>query len=184
MSDPTVKIREWNGDSTKTDKTNGSIVFRSVDTPTVDSSAELNIPSGSNVKTYSWEKWVRLYIDTGTAAQRLSNLKFYTDGGRSFNNQVFVFGPQSADITQTFRSTSQLLTSNNPPQGGSGSKTMTTVFVYTSNGAYSLSSAAETFSGTATDIGNFLVMCMRVDSSASSGLLSSETFSFSYDSLE
>ena len=184
MSDPTVKIREWNGDSVKTDKTGGSIIFRSADTTTVDLSAALNVPSGAGAKNYSWEKWVRLYIDTGTAAQRLSNLKFYTDGGRSFSNQVFLFGPQSSDVTQTFRSSSQLLTSNNPPQGGSGSKTMTTIFVYTAAGPYSLSSAAETFSGTAADMGNFLVMCMRVDSSASAGVLPSELFTFSYDSLE
>ena len=132
MGTPIIQIMEWNGNSSKTDKSASTVRFKSVDSPAVDSSNPLTIPGAG--RTYSFEKWLRLRVGSGDLAEQLSNLKFYTDGGNSFGGNVFLFGHQSADFTSDFRSACAPSTNNNPPNAGSGSKTLTTVFSYTAAG--------------------------------------------------
>jgi hypothetical protein len=178
----TVVINEWNGNSTKTDKTSSTVRFKSADNATVDTNNPLSIPAAG--QTYSYEKWLRLAI-TGTGpSQRINNLKFYTDGSNGYDSGsgfVKLWGETQA--SGAFRSSAAPDTANSIPLAGSGSKTMTNSFSYTSGGALSLSSAAETFSGTGVDIGGFVVLVMEVEPSATQGTLTAETGTFSYDEI-
>ena len=85
--------------------------------------------------------------------------------------------------TGAFRSAEQAVSSNAVPIGGSGSITMTNAFAFTAAGAVSLSSAAETFSASSTDIGRFAVLVMTISAAASQGTLTAETGTFSYDEV-
>ncbi len=178
MASPIISVMEHNGNAVQTDKTSSIIRFKQADDAAVNTADPLSIPTVGN-RLYSYEKWLRLRIGVGSPAQQLSNIRFYTDGSNSFGGNAFLFGEDSA--SHTFRSASQLNASNNPPQGGSGSRTMTTVFRLTANAALSLTSAAETYSGTSTDIGRFVVLVMRVDPGITPGTLPVETLSFGYD---
>ena len=179
MGTPIISIMEWNGDSAKTDKTSSTIRFKNADNATVDSNNPLPIPGAG--RFYSFEKWLRLRVGSGDKAEQLANLKFYTDGTNSFGGNVFLLGHQAADFTYDFRSACAPSTNNTPARGGSGSLSFTSVMFYTAAGGYSLSSAAETFSGSSTDIGRFVVLVMKVDPGATPGTLTAETLSFSYD---
>lgn len=187
MATATVQVMEWNGNSVKTDQTSGTITFQAIDSASPVLSSAISIPTTTGVTQYSYEKWLRLRIASGTAAAKLTNLKFYTDGGNSFNNNgnaVFCYTHEASHFTSDFRSATQNVTTGTPtlnPVGGSGSKTMTTIFSYTAAGAYSLSTAAETFSGSAADIGRFLVMIMRADATAIPGYTLTDTLNLSYD---
>lgn len=178
----TVVINEWNGNSSKTDKTSGTVRFKGADNATVDTNDPLTIPTSN--RTYSFEKWLRLAITGTPPSQRINNLKFYTDGANGFDSAsgfVDLWGEVGA--SGTFRSAAAAATANATPLGGSGSKTMTNSFTYTSGGALSLSSAAETFSGSGVDIGLFTVLVMGVEPSATQGTLTAETGTWSYDEI-
>lgn len=174
----TVVINEWNGNSSKTDKTGSTVRFKTADNATVDTNNPITIPTSA--QTHSFEKWLRLAI-TGTApSQRINNLKFYTDGSNGFGTGITMYGEVAP--SGSFRSAAQAVT-NGQPLGGSGSITMTNAFAYTAAGAISLSSAAETFSGSSVDIGRFAVLVMTVSAAASQGTLTAETGTFSYDEV-
>lgn len=178
----TVVINEWNGNSTKTDKTSSTVRFKSADNATVDTNNPLSIPAAG--QTYSYEKWLRMAITGTPPSQRVNNLKFYTDGGNGFDSgSGFVKLWAEVQASGAFRSTAPAVTSSAIPLGGSGSKTMTNSFVYTANGALSLSTAAETFSGSGVDIGGFVVLVLEVEPSATQGTLTAETGTFSYDEI-
>ena len=175
----TVIINEWNGNSSKTDKTGSTVRFKTADNATVDTNNPITIPTSG--QTHSYEKWLELAI-TGTApSQRINNLKFYTDGGNGFGTGITMYG--EVNPTGSFRSAAQAASGNAVPLGGSGSITMTNAFAYTAAGAFALSSAAETFSGSTTNIGRFVVLVMTVSAAASQGTLTAETGTFSYDEV-
>jgi hypothetical protein len=178
----TVVINEWNGNSTKTDKTSSTVRFKSADNATVDTNNPLSIPASG--QTYSYEKWLRLAITGTPPSQRINNLKFYTDGSNGYDSGsgfVKLWGEVAA--SGAFRSAEAAVAANSIPLGGSGSLTMTNAFTYTANGALSLSSAAETFSGSGVDIGLFVVAVMEIEPSATQGTLTAETGTFSYDEI-
>ena len=175
----TVVINEWNGNSTKTDKTGSTVRFKTADNATVDTNNPITIPTSG--QTHSFEKWLRLAITGTQPSQRLNNLKFYTDGSNGFGAGVTMY--TEVNPTGSFRSAAQAVSSNAVPLGGSGSITMTNAFAYTAAGAVSLSSAAETFSASSTDIGRFAVLVMTISAAASQGTLTAETGTFSYDEV-
>jgi hypothetical protein len=174
-----VVVNEWNGNSVKTDKTGSTSRFKTADNATVDTSNPITIPTSG--QAYSYEKWMRLAL-TGTApSQRINNLKFYLDGANGYGTGVTLWGEVNG--SGTFRSAALPVSSLTVPMGGSGSITMTNAFVYTANGALSLSSAAETFSGSSIDTGRFVVLALQAASTASQGTLTAETGTFSYDEV-
>lgn len=174
-----VVVNEWNGNSTKTDKTGGTVRFKTADNATVDTNAPITIPTSA--QTHSYEKWLELQITGTPPSQRINNLKFYTDGSSGYGAGVSLYAEVAA--TGTFRSAAQAASANAVPLGGSGSKTMTSAFSYISGAALSLSTAAETFSGSTTDIGRFVVLVLTVSAAASQGTLTAETGTFSYDEV-
>jgi hypothetical protein len=178
----TVIIQEWNGNSTKTDKTSSTVRFKSADNATVDTNNPLSIPASG--QTYSYEKWLRLAITGTPPSQRINNLKFYTDGSNGYDSgSGFVKLWGEVEGAGAFRSAEAAVAANSIPLGGSGSVTMTNAFTYTANGALSLSTGAETFSGSGVDIGQFVVLVMEIEPSATQGTLTAETGTFSYDEI-
>ncbi len=175
----TVVINEWNGNSTKTDKTGGTVRFKTADSATVDTNNPITIPTSA--QTHSYEKWLELQITGTPPSQRINNLKFYTDGSNGYGTGVTLYGEVSG--SNTFRSAAQAATANAVPLGGSGSRTMTSAFAYVSGSPLSLSSSAETFSGSTTDIGRYVVLVLTVSAAASQGTLTAETGTFSYDEV-
>src|SRR5688572_12487015 len=132
----TVVINEWNGNSTKTDKTSSTVRFKSADNATVDTNNPLSITASN--QTYSYEKWLRLAITGTPPSQRINNLKFYTDGGNGYDSgSGFEKLWGEVEGAGAFRSAAAPVTSNSIPLGGSGSVTMTNAFTYTSAGALS-----------------------------------------------
>jgi len=157
----TVLIREKNTVSeTPTDKTSGTIRFKNADNATVDSNDRMVIPATG--QDYSYEKWLQLNV-TGTFTD-LTNLKFYTDGANGFGTGVKLWAKTEATFTT--------------PAEATATAGYTDAFTYTSGSALSLGSGPYTATG---DIGNYLVMMLEVESTASPGTLSAETLTFSYD---
>jgi len=164
----TVDIREWNGSTgspTKTVKTSGEVRFKNADDANVDLNDPMVIPASGTV--YSYHKWLRLYIGATGPNQQITNLRFYTDGANGMGTGVTV----SVKANSTYGGPTY-----SAPDG-----TFADMFSYTS--ASPLSLGAGPYSGTNTDIGNFVEAVLGVASTASPGLTPSETVTFQYDEI-
>jgi hypothetical protein len=167
----TVTIQEWNGASgaqVATDKTSGSIRFKAADSSAVDLNDPLVRPTSGFVRSY--EKWLRLRIGATGPDGQITNLQAYTDGANGLGTGRSMF----------FRTTNpaSYATPAVPADDSAG----TSAFTYTTGARKSLSVAnAAPYTGTNTDIGDYLVAWYRVDSTASPGVGASETISISYD---
>lgn len=160
----TVQIIEKNGAGpTTTDKTSGTVRFKTADNATVDTLDPINIPAaGTN---YSYEKWLRLNV-TVAPNTNISNLKFYTDGGNGLGTGVGLFA--------------KAVTTYTTPALGTSTTGYTDAFTYTSGSALSL--GAGPFTGTG-EKGDHSVLLMTVADTASPGQTPSETITFSYDEI-
>ncbi len=180
-----VIIEEWNGtggSETRTDKTSGTIRFKNADNATADLSNPLVVPGSG--QEYSYEKWVRLAIEGGAFTQ-VDNLQVYTDGANNFGAGIKVWQALAgAYMTPVIPNES-----NDPPQSpaaGSPQEDMADLFALTSGSPGDLD-AIDT--GPFTDgspleaIGDWIVMVMEVETSASNGVLTAETLTFSYDEI-
>lgn len=159
----TVLIREKNGaGETATDKTSGTVRFKNADNATVDLVDPMVVPtSGSD---FSFEKWLRMNF-TGTFTQ-VSNLKFYTDGSSGFGTGVNTWAKAVASYATPAEATATTGYAN--------------AFTYTSGSPLSLGAGPYTATG---DNGSYLVSMLEVASTASQGLLTSETFTFAWDEI-
>ncbi|MFQ5954718.1 MAG: hypothetical protein ACE5JZ_06625 [Kiloniellales bacterium] len=180
-----VIIEEWNGtggSETRTDKTSGTIRFKNADNATVDLINPLVVPGSG--QEYSFEKWVRLAIAGGSFTQ-VDNLQVYTDGANNFGTGIKAWYA----IAGTYMTPVIPNESNDPPQSpaaGSPQENMADLFGLTSGapgdldannpGPYTDGSPQET-------IGDFIVMVMEVETTASNGVLTAETLTFSYDEI-
>jgi hypothetical protein len=160
----TVQILEKNGAGpTTTDKTSGTVRFKTADNATVDTSDPINIPAaGTN---YSYEKWLILNV-TVAPDTNISNLKFYTDGGNGLGTGVGLYA--------------KAVTSYSTPALGTSTAGYTDAFTYTSGSALSLGAGPYTSTG---EKGDHAVLLMTVGDTASPGQTSSETITFSYDEI-
>lgn len=162
----TVDIIEKNGaGGTATTKTSSTVRFKNADNATVDSNNPMVIPTGA--ADYSYEKWLRLKIGATPPADKINNLKFYTDGSNGFGTGISVYGRAVAAYST--------------PAEVSTVSGLTNIFTYTANGALSLS--AGDYSGSGTEIGSHVVLTMVVESTATVGALTAETVTFSYDEI-
>lgn len=173
-----VKVYEKNGSGeTATDKTSGTVRLKKADNATVDLNDPLVVPTSGY--DYSYEKWLRLNIASGTFTQ-ISNLRAYTDGTSNFGTgATLYFAVDSAYSTPVIPSTS-----NNPPQHDSVA--MTSAFNYTSASPIDLDAInTGPFDSTSLpkDIGDYLVAVMSIASTATQGLLTSESVVFSWDEI-
>ena len=170
----TVQIREKNGAEVPTDKTAGTIRMKAADDATVDANNPLVIPAtGQN---YSYEKWLRLYIGATGPDTNITNPKFYTDGTNSFgpNIKLWVSG-QLAYITPISPSTA-----NDPPLINTVAGT--DAFSYSSGAPLALDvNNAGPYTGTLTDIADYLVVVMEAEAGATQGALAAEVMTFVYD---
>lgn len=157
----TVLIREKNGvGETATDKTSGTIRFKTADDATVDANNRITIPGAGSA--WSYQKWLRLNVSVAPDTD-LQNLEFYTDG------TLFATGVTLWAKAEVSYATPALETA---------STGYTDASTYTSGSALSLGAGPHTGTG---DKGSYLRLALEVASTASPGTLTAETLTFAYD---
>lgn len=180
----TVHINEFNGAGrTKTQKTSGTIRFRNSDAATVDLNNPLVVPS--SLREYSYEKWLRLEVTAGTYTQ-ISNLRAYSDGGNGFGTGVKLwYGTAASYLTPSIPDEN-----NDPPEfsaGGSPQVAMSDFFGATSGSPIDLDALNTGPFGSGSpqfqEIGDYLVLVMEVETTASNGLLTAEGLTVGYDEI-
>lgn len=160
----TVLIVEKNGaPGTNTDKTSGSIRMKNADDATVDLNNPLTIVAATT--DYSYEKWLRLKITVAPSGQ-ITNLKFYTDGSSGYGTGVNLWA--------------KAVTAYATPAEGTSTVGYTTAFSYVSTAALTLSTATHTATG---EIGDHLVLLMTVADTATQGVKTAETITFTFDEI-
>jgi hypothetical protein len=180
-----VIIREWNGtkgSEAKTNKTSGTIRFKNADNATVDLNDPLVVPS--SLREYSYEKWIRLAIEGGAFTQ-VSNLRAYSDGANNFGTGVKLWYASAANY-DTPAIPDETLDPPQIPEAGSPQENMTDFFTKTSASPIdidALNPGPFTDGSPLEDIGDFLVMVMEAETTASQGVLTAETLTFAYDEI-
>lgn len=173
-----VQIRELNGaGETGTDKTSGTVRFKNADDATVDLNDPLVVPSSDT--EYSYEKWLRLYVASGTYTQ-ISNLRAYSDGSSGWASGVkgwyAVDGSYSTPVIPT--------QTNDPPQHDAVS--MTNLFSATSGSPIDMDATnTGPFDSSSLPkyIGDYLVLVAEVEIGTTQGLQSSETLTMAWDEI-
>lgn len=173
----TVAINEWNGTGAgvKTDKTSGTIRFKNAGNAVVDLNDPLVVPASG--QQYSFEKWLRLGITGGTFTQ-ITNVRAYTDGANGFGTGIKLWGESrpAYDGTNGPQKPSE---ASDPPVGDSG-LAMADAFAWTQAAPLSLGAGPFTAVG---DIGDFLLLVLEVEATATQGVLPAETLTFAYDEI-
>ena len=179
----TVQIHEWNTEASITDKTSGTVRFKNANDATADLNDPLIIPTSG--QEYSFEKWLRLVITDEGGFTQISNLQVYTDGANGFGTGVLAWYA----ITGVFITPVVPLETDDPPQtpaAGSPKEDMADLFGLTT-GARGDMDAINTgpFTGGSPQeyIGDWIVIVMEVNSTATQGVTPSETITFSYDEI-
>ncbi len=177
-----VAIMEHNGSGgTQTNKAGGSVRFKNADDATVDLVNPLVVPTSG--QEYSFEKWLRLAITGGTYVQ-IDNLQVYTDGSNGFGTGVKLWYALAGVFSQPVVPAEGV----DPPQSpaaGSPVENMADVFalVTGSRGNLDAINAGPFIGSPDLDIGDFIVLVMEVEATASNGVLAAETLTFSYDEI-
>lgn len=160
----TVQIIEKNGaGGTPTDKTSGQIRFKNADNATVDTANPMVKPAAGT--DYSFEKWLRLNVTGGTYTE-ITNIKAYMDGANGLGTGVTLYAKAVASYAT--------------PAEATGTAGYTDAFTYTSGSPLSLGAGPYSSTG---EKGDHLVMMLAVGTTASGGITSSETLTFSYDEI-
>lgn len=159
----TVQIVEKNGVAgTQTDKTSGTIRFKNADNSTVDTGNPMVKPGAGS--DWSFEKWLRFNVAGGTYTE-LTNVKAYTDGASAWTGVNLWW---------------KAVTTYATPAEGIASTGYADAFGYTSGAALTLGAGPFTSTG---EKGDHLVALMEVTSTASGGVLASETLTFAWDEI-
>lgn len=171
----TCNIREWNGASGSpayTNKDSGTVRFQAADRQNDDATNPLVIPTSN--RTYSFNKWLRFYIASGTFTN-ITNVQAYTDGANGYSTGVKLW----AATDSAYDTPAAPVNTNDPPQHDAVG--MTDAFSYTSGSPVTLGAGPYTTTG---DAGDFLVMVMEVETTATtSGSTGNETLTVSYDEV-
>lgn len=178
----TVVINRWTGSSggpTKTAITSGNTVANAVDSHQATAASSTNpirVPtSGAN---YSY--WIATRLSCSvTPSGTIDNIRWYTDGSNNFGTGVTCKGNDASSYIQATGTAGttgiQLTTGNYATLSGSP----VSVFTFTSGSPKSLSGSISNPS--TGDFGDFFVYQVEVDSTASPGVTSQETFTWLYD---
>jgi hypothetical protein len=169
----TVLIYEWNGTSgsqASTDKTSGTVRFKVADNSTVDANNPMVKPTAGSNRSY--QKYLRLHIGGTGPTGQITNPNFYTDGTNNFGTGISMY-----------------VKTTNPgsyatPAVPSDDSAGTDAFTYSSSAKKAINVAnADPYTGTNTDIADFVVLWMTLATtvSAPQNPTSSETITFSYD---
>lgn len=173
----TVQIQEWNGATagSGTDKTSGTVRFKMADNPTVDLVNPIPIPP-SGVQ-HSFVKFLRLIITGGTFDQ-ITDPRAYSDGANGFGTGVTCNYAVTDTYAQPVAAPSNAA---NPPEFEAVA--MTDFFGATSGSPIDLDPDADgPFTG-AGALGDFLVLCMTVASTAAAGVTPTEVVTFAFDEV-
>lgn len=156
----TVEIHEMTGASAGTDKTSGTVRFKSADEQSVDTTNRLQIPDSGWF--YSYHKQLRFYIEVAPSVD-ISNLQFYSDGSATWSSINLEYDKQASWGANACDNI-----------GG------TDVFTITSGSPGTLAASSATYATTGY-CGRFLRLQMSVHSTAAPGQLATERITFSYD---
>jgi len=156
----TVIVNQKNGaGETATNKTSATVRFKNADSASVDSNNKMVVPvSGSD---FSFDIWLRVNA-TGTFTS-IENVRFYTDGG-GYGTGVLLWAKTQASYATPVEATAN--TGYN------------SAFGYTSGSSLVVGAGPFTATG---DLGNYLVLMMEVQSTATQGALTPETLTISFD---
>ena len=179
-----VIVNEINGSApgAKSDKTAGTIRFKNADNADIDLNDPLVVPGSG--QEYSFEKWLRLEI-AGGAFTQISNLRAYSDGANGFGTGVKLWYAVTGGYIQPVVPSEAA----DPPQSaaaGSPVENMADFFAATQGSPIDLdgiNAGPFTDGSPAEDIGDFLVLVMEVEATASNGVLAAETLTFAYDEI-
>jgi len=163
----TVDIRENNGvGETATTKTSGTIRFKNADNATVDLNNPIVRPGSGSVRSY--EKWLRLRIGSTGPTGSITSPRAYSDGANGFGTGVIM----NAGVVGAYAT----------PVSTASSVATTDFFTYTSGSPRTMDvTNTGPFTGTNTDIADYLVLQSVVASIASPGLTPAETLTIAYD---
>lgn len=162
-----VEIREKNGaGETPTTKTSGTIRFKAAD----DANVDLNDPivrPGSGF-TWSYEKALRLYIGGTGPTGSITSPRMFSDTTPGFGTGVTMFAGGTGTYVQPVITDSPRAT--------------TDFFSFSSGSPLALDvTNTGPYTGTNTDIADYLYLQADVASTASPGLTPSETLTMAYD---
>ena len=161
-----MKIYELTASIVGTDKTSNTVRFKLADNQTADSSNPVTIPTGNYIRK-SYTKQLRMYCATAPDTQ-INNLQVYTDGG-GFGTGINVYASPIAPADFAANATTWGNT--------------TDLFTYVTGTRLDMD-ANDSTTITATGFGgDILKVQMAVASLASSGTLTAETITFSYDEV-
>jgi hypothetical protein len=159
-----VRIYELTASMAGVNKTGGTIRFKLADDQTVDSNNPITIQTSGTRRSYT--KQIRMYCATPPNTN-ISNMKVYTDGALFTTgvtvNATNVNGAFSANATAAMP--------------GTNFQTFTSVSPKLLNVYHSTAVTATGF------FGDILKLQLNASSGASSGTLSAETITFSYDEI-
>lgn len=176
----TVILNEWNDDGSsptgvQTDKTSGTIRFKNLDDAVVDTEDPLVRPvAGSpSLIEHSFLKWIKLEI-TGGAFTQVDNIQAYSDGANGFGTGVLCYYWVRTQFVAPVIPAEVI-----PPvyDGSVGAD----FFTATSGARIDLDAGDPGPHTTTGHMGDFLLLMMSVDGTASQGLTPSETLTISYD---
>lgn len=172
----TVLIREWNGTTgvpTQTDKTSGTIRYKQANDSTVDAINPLVKPAAGSQR--SFEKWMQLRIGATPPTGSITNLQWYTDGSNNYGTGITAF------IRTTNIASGAFVTPTTPANDAAGTSQFS--FATGSRKNMDAVTAGAPYSAANTDIGDFGILWMTIDStvSAPQNPTSSETLTWSYD---
>lgn len=174
----TVQIRELNGaGETATDKTSGTIRFKLADNATVDLNNPLPVPTSQT--TYSYEKWLRMYVSAGTYTQ-ISNLRMATDGSSGYGTGIKLWAlPIGVYATPVIPNVAQ-----DPPQHSA--TPFVDAFTYTTGSPLdidTINTGPFDSTGVPKNIGDYVMLVMEVEVGAAQGVKSAETLSWIWDEI-
>lgn len=180
----TVVINEWTSTSTITSKSGGTVRFKNANNATVDLVNPLVIPTSG--QEYSFEKYLRLQITDAGGFTQLDNLVAYSDGsGWTGGTGVLCWYA----LTGTFDTPVVPNEANDPPQStaaGSPQENMSDFFGLTSGAPANMdaiNTGPFTDGSPAEHIGDFLVLVMEVNATATQGLTTTEVLTMAYDEI-
>jgi len=161
-----MKIYELTASIVGTDKTSNTVRFKLADNQTVDSSNPVTIPTGNYIRR-SYTKQLRMYCATAPDTQ-IDNLQVYTDGA-DFGAGINVYASPIAPADFSANATTWACVND--------------FFAYVTGARMDLD-AIDAVAITATGFGGDICkLQLAVASPASSGTLSAETVTFTYDEV-
>ena len=161
----TIQIHEMSASMTGTDKTSGTVRFKLADNSTVDTSNPITVPSSGTQR--SFQKVLRLYCDTAPDTQ-IDNLQMYTDGG-TFAASV---GGIASNIGETWSANATAAIVNEA-----------SLFTLVTGAPMDLDNTKSTACTATGYFGDMAKVQLVVEEGASSGELTDETLTFSYDEI-